>query len=100
MHIYMYNKTVKIEWDESKRRTNLHKHGLDFQDAHAVLAGATLLIPDERYEYGESRYTSIGLLRNIVVVVVHTLSGGNVRVISMRKATRYETELFFANLGD
>lgn len=96
----MYNRAVKIEWDESKRQTNLHKHGLDFQDAQAVLSGVTLLIPDDRYEYGESRYISVGLLRNIVVVVVHTLNGGNARIISMRKATRYETELFFASFGD
>jgi uncharacterized DUF497 family protein len=91
---------VKIEWDEDKRRINLHKHGLDFRDAQAVLAGVTLLIPDERYEYGESRYISIGVLRSIVVVVVHTITEGDVRIISMRKATRYEAELFFSSLGD
>jgi uncharacterized DUF497 family protein len=100
VYICVYNRAVKIEWDENKRRINLHKHGLDFRDAHAILAGVTLLKPDDRYEYGESRYISIGLLSNIVVAVVHTLYGEDVRIISMRKATRYEAELFFSNIGD
>jgi uncharacterized DUF497 family protein len=28
----------KLTWDESKRQTNLNKHGLDFADAGEVLA--------------------------------------------------------------
>jgi uncharacterized DUF497 family protein len=46
-------------WDETKRRSNLRKHGLDFADAPAVLAGRTFTMEDSR-DYGERRFTAIG----------------------------------------
>jgi uncharacterized DUF497 family protein len=58
------------------------------------------MLADDRYEYGESRYISIGLLNRVVVLMAHTLEEDRIRVISMRKATRYEAELYFASLGN
>jgi uncharacterized protein len=95
----MYNLTMRFTWDESKRRANLAKHGLDFADAAQVFSGPLVLFEDDRFDYGEQRMVAVGLLRAWVVLVVHVESEGVIRVISMREATRDETNLFYENLG-
>jgi len=90
--------TVKIVWDEPKRRANLRKHGFDFADAERVFAGITYTIEDHRFEYGERRFVTFGMLQDTVVVMAHAETPTAVRMISMRKATRNEQILFFQNL--
>jgi uncharacterized DUF497 family protein len=89
---------MKIVWDEAKRRANLKKHGLDFADAAQVLAGVTCTFEDNRVAYGEHRFISLGMLGHMVVVMAHTETTRELRVISMRKATRHEQTLYFENL--
>ena len=89
---------MKIVWDETKRRTNVRKHGLDFTDVRTVFAGVTCTIEDTRLAYGEQRFITLGLLRDTVVVIAHTEFSASIRVISMRKATRNEQNLFFQNI--
>jgi uncharacterized DUF497 family protein len=50
---------MQAEWDEEKWQANLEKHGLSFEDALEVLAGDTVTIPDERYDYGEDRLITL-----------------------------------------
>jgi hypothetical protein len=88
---------MKIIWDESKRQSNIFKHGLDFAQAHMVFAGSTFTFEDTRMDYGEQRFVTIGLLDG-VVVIVHTESTDEIRIISMRKATKNEQRLYFKNL--
>jgi len=89
---------MKVVWDEAKRRANLRKHGLDFVDAEHVLAGITFTIEDRRFEYGERRFITLGMLRDTVVVMAHTETPATIRAISMRKATRREQILYFQNI--
>lgn len=56
--------------------------------------GATFTFEDNRFDYGEDQFITLGLLRTTVVVIVHTEREGRVRIISMRKATRYEQRLY------
>ena len=88
---------MKIIWDEGKRQSNITKHGLDFVLAHKVFAGATFTFEDNRMDYGEQRFVTIGLLEG-VVVIIHTESVDEIRIISMRKATKNEQKLYFKNL--
>ena len=53
---------------------------------------------DDREDYGEERWLTFGLLRGQVVVIVHTETEDEIRVISMRAAERDEQLLFFRNL--
>lgn len=89
---------MKFAWDESKRRANLRKHGLDFADAEAVLAGITYTFEDRRFDYGEQRFVTLGMLRDTVVVIAHTESRSAIRIISMRKATRNEQAIYFQSI--
>jgi uncharacterized DUF497 family protein len=72
---------------------------LDFADADKVFAGSHFQNIDERFDYGEDRYITVGLLDVTVVVMVWTPRSGSRRIISMRKANAKETENFFAILG-
>ena len=89
---------MRIGWDEAKRRTNLRKHGLDFVDAEEAFAGITYTMEDRRFDYGERRFITLGLLRDMVVVIAHTETPREVRIISMRKATKHEQTLYFENI--
>lgn len=53
---------MRYIWDETKRQTNLKKHGLDFADAEQIFAGPLVLIEGNRQDYGEQRMVGIGLL--------------------------------------
>lgn len=88
-----------VEWDEEKSRANLEKHSLSFDDAWQVLAGDTITIPDERYDYGADRLITLGRLAGRVVVVVHVSRGENTRIISMRKANAREQEIYQKRLS-
>ena len=87
-------------WHEQKRCVNLKEHRLDFIDAEEVFAGATFTFEDDRFDYGEQRWVTLGWLREVVVSIVHTETAAEIRVISMRKATKREQKIFFENIQD
>jgi len=91
---------MKFEWDEQKRITNARKHGIDFHDAIEIFAGDTVMMEDDRFDYGERRFVSLGLLRGRVITVVHTEHEGVMRIISARKATKYEQRIYFERITD
>jgi uncharacterized protein len=53
---------VEISYDPVKRATVLRTRGLDFDDAARILAGLTFTQDDDRYDYGELRSITYGLL--------------------------------------
>ncbi len=64
-------------------------------DVPEMFEGPMLIELDERIDYGEDRWVGIGFLRNGVAVVVWTERQGDViRIISARKANRYERKRF------
>lgn len=90
----------RLTWDETKRRSNLRKHRLDF--AHVAdfdedsartiqdLRGLT----DPRFAYPEPRFIAIGLMRGRLVVLVYSETRTGWRVISLRPATVSEEEIW------
>ena len=95
---------MKFIWDESKRISNIHKHGLDFALTRLVFENDTLTFEDNRVAYTERRFVTLGLLNGtvvvvvVVVVVVHTETDDVCRVISLRKAVKNEQKLYFTNV--
>ncbi len=89
---------MRFTWHEQKRQATLQRRGLDFADAEMVFAGTTFTFEDDRMDYPEQRWVTLGLLRGTVVVLVHTESEDEIRVISMRKAEKDEQRLYFHNL--
>ena len=85
---------MPIEFDTAKRTATLEARGLDMARADEVFAGATLTVEDDRQEYGEDRFITIGFLDATMVVLVWTPRDGAHRVISMRKANERERTLY------
>ena len=85
---------MSIEFDPAKRTATLQSRGLDMARAGEVFAGATLTVEDDRRDYGEDRFITIGFLDGAMVVLVWTPRGAAHRVISMRKANERERALY------
>ncbi len=82
------------EWDELKCKQNLLKHGLSFEDADLIFSGFCITFEDKRYDYGEERFITLGMLADRTVVIAHTPRGDKARFISMRKANIRETKIY------
>jgi uncharacterized protein len=89
---------MKFTYDENKRLANLRKHGIDFVDVPSIFDGDTVIVEDDRYNYGEQRFISFGLLKGRVIAVVHTENNDLIRIISARKATKYEQQFYFTEI--
>jgi uncharacterized DUF497 family protein len=89
---------MRIVWDEAKRRSNLRKHGFDFEDTQEVFASFTYTVEDDRFAYEERRFITLGLLKDTVITIVHTETDEEIRIISMRKATSYEQAVWFRSI--
>ena len=86
----------KFEWDNQKAASNLHKHGVSFDEAVSVFADAlALTFADTDHVESEDRSRTYGISnKRRLLVVVHTERRNNVRIISARKATRYEKGIY------
>ena len=92
--------SLKFEWDESKNEDNKIKHGISFQEAETVFDDKNaILIFDEQHSTDEERFTIIGLdILFRELTVCHCYRGDDestVRIISARKATKSETNLYY-----
>ena len=82
---------MKFEWDEAKSELCFLNRGFDFAYAANVFADTNQLIKlDERYSYGEDRYQITGMIEGRVFVVVFTIRGQTIRIISACKANQRE----------
>ncbi len=91
---------MRFEWGENKRLVNLQKHGTDFADVWRIFDYDVATDFDNRFDYDEIRYLTLGLLRGEVIVVAHTESDNIFRIISARKAEKYEQEIYFNAIRD
>ena len=90
---------MRFVWNEEKSSSNLQKHGLSFEDAEVVFSGPCVTFEDDRFDYGETRFITLGELAGRVVVIAHTPRPGATRIISMRKAKHREQEIYRKRLG-
>jgi uncharacterized DUF497 family protein len=89
---------MRFTWDERKRRVNPKKHGFDFLDAPRVFEGQTFTFEDDRFNYREQRFVSLGFLGGVAVSIVHTETPDRIHVISFRRATRNEEAILFKDI--
>ncbi len=86
---------MKIEWNENKRRINIQKHGIDFQDLVSVFDKPILAKIDDRLDYQETRTIALGELQDTVIVFVYAEKSREIiRIISARKATKNESKIY------
>ena len=95
---------MKITFDPVKRDRTLRERELDFTDAAVVFGGPTITFEDDRFDYPEVRFVTVGFLADRMVVLVWTPDpdGTNEecrRIISMRKANVREQTRYSQQLG-
>ncbi len=86
---------MKYEWDESKNKANIRKHGIDFTDVIQMFDYPMVTGLDQHGDHEEDRWIGIGILKDIIAVVVFTeRDESTLRIISARKATKYERKKY------
>lgn len=90
---------MDIEFDTAKRDATRKARGLDMADAGEVFDGAHLTIEDDRQDYGEPRFITVGHLKGRMVFVAWNPRGAARRIISLRKANEREQRKFGPLLG-
>ena len=91
---------MEFDWDEAKREANLRNHGIDFVGIEEVFEGETVTILDDRFDYGEERFVTFGMLDGRLIAVVHTETDELIRLISVRKATNNEEKSYYKAIRD
>ena len=90
---------ICFEWDSAKAVANLRRHGVSFDLASLAFADPFALIAQDRFEGGEYRWQTLGLVEGcLLLLVAHTVTDADgtevVRIISARKATRKERQRY------
>jgi uncharacterized DUF497 family protein len=86
----------RFEWDAEKAVRNQRKHGISFDEAVTVFGDPrAVTFSDTDHSENEDRSRTYGLSsKGRLLVVVHTERPSRVRIISARKATRYEQSIY------
>ena len=90
-----YEKGLEFIWDSQKEQANYLKHGIWFSEAKFVFFDENRIeVYDHVHSLSEDRYIVIGFVRN-VLTIVYTESRSDIRIISARKASKEEEELYY-----
>jgi uncharacterized DUF497 family protein len=86
----------KFEWDQAKAKANHRKHGVSFEEALSVFGDANALtFADLDHSETEERSRTFGVSNlQRLLVVIHTDRRHGIRIISARKATKYEENIY------
>ena len=87
---------LNFEWDQAKARINVKRHRITFEEAKTVFEDPfSITILDTDHSLEEERYIDIGMSVNgRVLIVAYTERRTNIRIISCRKATRWERMIY------
>jgi uncharacterized protein len=90
-----------FEWDPSKARSNLSKHGVSFCQGAEVFKDPNMMtIFDEEHSLEEDRWITLGVVGiGQYLLVVHTFTEidaetAEIRIISARNANRLEIQQY------
>jgi uncharacterized protein len=88
-----------FEWDPNKAKENLEIHGVSFDEAGTAFRDTlSLTIYDPLHSEEEDRFVLMGNShKDRLLVVVHTVRGDNIRLISARKASKKERKQYEEN---
>lgn len=91
---------MNCEWNPTKAKENLRKHGVDFADAVIALEDENALTIEDR-NHNELRFKTLGMgpSLNILLVVHCELSEDHIRIISVRKADKKESKDYYQGLS-
>ena len=84
-----------FEWDDDKAAQNYADHGVSFDAAKEVFKDPFAIERlDDREDYGEDRYSILGMVDGRIIYVAYTLRNGTIRIISARGAEPHESRRY------
>jgi len=87
---------MEFEWDEAKHAKTLRERGIGFDDGARIFGQPVLAWEDTRRDYGEDRFRAIGETDGDILHVAFTWRGNVLRIISVRRASRKEAQLWLS----
>ena len=91
---------MEFTWDEAKNKSNVAKHGVEFETARLVFNDPQFVTEQDREVEGEPRWQTIGMVEGTQVLLVAHLtfeSEDAVHIISARRATPQERRRYAKN---
>lgn len=89
---------IRFDWDSNKNLANVKKHKISFEEAKTVFFDENArVIPDPEHSESEERFIILGISHKLkLLIVVHTYRENDdvIRIISARKATKYESKYY------
>ncbi len=86
---------MRFQFDPRKAASNLKKHEVSFADAEGVFYDTFAIHQLDLDSADEERFIAVGMgSAGIVLVVIYTLRGEEIRLISVRRATRNEVKKY------
>ena len=88
--------SLRFRWNRRKAASNARKHGVGFPEAIIAFADPlSITMQDPDHSVGEERFLLVGVTAaGRLVVVAHSEHGDEIRLISVRPATRHERETY------
>lgn len=91
---------IEFEWDDDKAAENFRKHGVSFEfAAKAFRDPFAVEWIDDRQDYGEERTVLLGMADGSILIVVYTERESRIRLISARRATKNEQDIYYSENG-
>ena len=95
MNITYQLQGILFEWNETKAKINIRKHGVTFEEAAEVFFDPFYQTGDASTDEGEARDFIIGYtFFQRLLLAVYTERGARTRIISARPATRAERKVY------
>jgi uncharacterized protein len=89
----MFMNDGAFQWDDAKAASNYAKHGITFEAARDVFKDPFAIEQfDDRQDYGEERWTILGMTHDRLLLVAYTMRNDSIRIISARAAEPYERQ--------
>jgi uncharacterized protein len=86
---------VAFGWDDRKAAANYGKHGVSFETARQAFKDVFAIDqPDDREDYGEERFTLLGMVQGRLPFVAFAMRGERIRIISARGAEPDEHRIY------
>jgi uncharacterized DUF497 family protein len=94
----MHNRSAQdVEFDPTKARADLGKHGVSFSHAEQTLRDPNGVAIEDPDSEGGQRFVTLGIdALGRILVVIHTPRGNRIRMVSARQASRGEMENYRA----
>lgn len=86
----------EFEWDVAKAAVNRRSHRVSFEEATLAFRDPFAIEwLDTRAAYGEERIVLTGMSQGRLLTVVYTERSDRIRIISARRATGHEEDLYY-----